>query len=235
MVPDILSSHLEEMNKILAQSTSIKHLDLGLGNMNNIHRMKDARNNETKAITHLLKIEEPFETLLSLEIPADYCHAYRSSASHRIVTSLLLSRIHEWKSVEQLHLRGLHATYAIQNLVDRTPNLRRLDLTFSSNWWVRGELDPALIANFIDSLERLEDLKIRDLSQAAADVVWPAIVKQKHHLRKLDLFSTMGWGTEAPIWGEEHLDEVCCVCPLYPSLTGIKCNFQPFACHLLVF
>ena len=98
---------------MLTQSTSIKYLDLGIDNVNTFQCVKGARDNEKKVIPHLPNTEESFDTLLSLDIPTDKGHVNRSPASHRIVTSLLLSYIHEWKSVEQLHLTGLHATYIL--------------------------------------------------------------------------------------------------------------------------
>lgn len=202
---DTLRSQIEEMDSILSRSNSIRVLDLRLNILNSISSSKIA-------IVDLKTIEyiphRIFDNILSLDIPADYGNANRSPASHRLLTSLLVSCLHKWKSVHELHLGGLHAPYTFQHLKDRVPNLKRLDLMFPAAHSNRGELAPELVAQFLLVLENLEELKIRDMDQKEVDVVSPAIVAKKHMLRSLDLYACANLYEQAPVWAASHFDEV---------------------------
>ena len=202
---DTLNSYLEKLDEALSRSTSIKTLNLSLNILNSIVSIPTALAVEMK-IADLP--DTGFENLLSITIPADYGNSNRSPHAHQILTSILLSKTFKWKSVQELHLTGLHASYTFTHLRDRTPNLRKIDLMFPSYYSNQGSLDPNLVANFLMTLENLEDLKIADMNQMEVDIVWPAIVKQKKSLRKLDLYARADLGVNAPVWNASHFNEV---------------------------
>lgn len=203
---DTVSSQFEEMDSILSQSNSIRVLNFRLNTLNSITPISTATIVDMNATEHIP--EKTFNNILSLDIPADYGNANRSPASHRILTSLLVSRLHNWRSVQELHLSGLQASYTFEHLKDSVPNLRRLDLMFPARYSNSGELAPELVAQFILALENLKELKIRDMNQEEVDVVWPAIVEKKHTLRSLDLYAGATLGMMAPVWEARHFDEV---------------------------
>jgi hypothetical protein len=204
---DVLSSELDKIDEILSRSPRLRVLNLGLDWLNTIVDLPSATEHDKTAAVTLP--DGLFPNIHSLIVPARDGHAAESPASTRILTSLLVTRFTKWKSVKELHLRGLCPQYTFGELEGRVPNLKSLEVVFPSHYSGKGSLDPNMVGQFIMSLESPEVFKIWDMEQEQVSEIWPAILKHHGTLKRLELYTAPDWSSKSPVWTAKQLSEVC--------------------------